>query len=56
MRFALLLARTLGRTLAEVGEMTSAEFQLWAMEYRMAPWAPLADVSGSDPAQFFGRL
>jgi hypothetical protein len=50
------LARTLGRTLAEIGEITSVEFQLWLMEYRMAPWAPFADVSGSDPAKFFGRL
>lgn len=40
----MLLARTLGRTLGELGEtMTSSEFALWQAEYVRRPW-------GDDPA------
>lgn len=39
MRFALLLARTIGRTLAELREcMTAHEFGLWQAAYVAEPW------------------
>lgn len=42
MSFALLLARTLGRTLEELQDcMSSAEFGLWAAEYTRRPWGDL---------------
>lgn len=39
MRFALLLARSLGRTLEELGRSMSAyEFGLWQAAYAAEPW------------------
>lgn len=39
MRFALLLARTLGRTYDELLDtMTGEEFALWLAEYQRSPW------------------
>lgn len=39
MQFALLLARTLGKTLEQLSsEMTAQEFGLWQAEYRIRPW------------------
>lgn len=42
----MLLARALGRTLAELGETLSAEeFALWLADYARSPWGPeRADV------------
>lgn len=39
MRFALLVARTLGRTLDELCQsMTADEFGLWLADYQRDPW------------------
>ena len=44
MRFALILARTLGRTLEELGQTCSAqEFGLWQALYEADPWGPLRE-------------
>ena len=44
LRFALLLARSMGRTLDELGRTCSAEeFGLWAALYEVEPWGPLRD-------------
>lgn len=41
LRFALILARSLGRTLEELGETCSAqEFGLWQALYADDPWGP----------------
>jgi len=53
----LLLCRTLGRTLQELLDtMSVTEFQLWAAEFELAPWAPLAAAKEADPVEFFGRF
>lgn len=47
------LARSLGKTLREVGDMPGYEFALWLAEYELAPWAPFdARPSQSDPMEF----
>ena len=44
MRFALLLARTLGRTLQELEESCTAhEFALWMALYEAEPWGPVRE-------------
>lgn len=44
LRFALFLARTLGRTLEELGETCSAwEFGLHQADYETSPWGPLRE-------------
>lgn len=44
MQFALLLARTLNKTLNELMDcMDSAEFCLWQAEYNRSPWGEFRD-------------
>ena len=48
LRFALLLARTLGRTVQELGEtMAAQEFGYWQAEYQREPWGDFrTDLAG----------
>lgn len=60
MQFALLLARTLGRTLAELGSMTAKEFALWQAEYLARPWGEeradlRAGIIASTVANYAGK-
>jgi len=53
LRFVLFLARTLGRTVAELGGMTSYEYALWRTEYAVAPWGDWQPNPGpDDPMEF----
>lgn len=61
MQFALLLARTLGRTFHEICEtVTAQEFALWLAEYAREPWGEVrsdlrAGIVASTVANFAGR-
>lgn len=59
----MIIARSLGRTLDELGRtMTAEEFGLWKEAYREAPWAELrlesapADAPPTDGAAAFAQL